>query len=83
MISLARATAVAAYAPSSPLNEGQRTIRTGTITVAALRPAKPVPIPAPREASTYHRYSLIQEIYGPVSVQATCFFLFCCRNFIK
>ena len=53
-----REIAVAWYAPVSPEKEGHRTIRIGTITVAADKPASPVPIPAPREAMIYQNHSI-------------------------
>lgn len=49
--------AVAWYAPVSPEKEGHRTIRIGTMTVAAESPARPVPMPAPSAAMIYQMYS--------------------------
>jgi hypothetical protein len=58
-ISLARAIAVAIYTPCSPIKVGHKTIISGTIAVAALRPTSPVPMPAKIDAIITTTYSII------------------------
>ena len=56
-ISLASAIAVAMYAPCYPPKVGHKTIISGTIAVAALKPTRPVPLPASAEATATTIYS--------------------------
>ena len=46
------------HAPVSLEKDGHKTIRIGTMTVAADKPARPVPIPAPRAAMIYQSNSM-------------------------
>ena len=60
--SLANAIAIAIKTPCSPWNVGQKVINSGTITVAADNPTKPVETPASNAAIMITIYSIISII---------------------